>query len=226
METRVSPKEGGGLAIAFTDVSERVRADRARELLVGELNHRVKNTLAIVQGLAQQSFKSVGGIETALGTFENRLEALARAHNLLTRDNWDTTGINDIVDAALEPYRSLKPNAFRIEGPALEIGPEIAVNFTLALNELATNALKYGALSTSDGLIEISWQMDEDELEFSWLESGGPPVKEPKRLGFGTRMIQRSLASQLGAKVDIKFEPQGLVCTIKTDPRRLSRPTG
>jgi PAS domain S-box-containing protein len=201
-----------GLHVVARDVTERKRLERYQQLLVGELNHRVKNTLAIVQSLAHQSFHSTVGPEEAIGRFEGRLEALAAAHNLLTRRNWEAASMDEVVSAALAPFCSAE--RCEIGGPALSVPPQTAVSLALALHELATNAAKYGALSTDAGRVAVTWAVRGEELEFTWSERDGPPVSAPERRGFGTRMIERTLASEFGGRVELQFAREGVTCKV------------
>jgi two-component sensor histidine kinase/PAS domain-containing protein len=191
---------------------ERSHAERRQQLLLGELNHRVKNTLAIVQSLTHQSFHSAVSTADAMRRFEGRLEALAAAHNLLTSTSWESAPIADVVHAALAAF--CPPDRCTVEGPRLAVPPQTAVTLALALHELATNAAKYGALSTPEGRIAVRWTVASDQLELTWTERGGPPVTPPEQRGFGTRMIERTLASEFGGKVDIDFAPAGVTCTM------------
>ena len=204
--------EISGIFVQGHDVTERKRSERHQQLLLGELNHRVKNTLAIVQSLAHQSFHSSVPAPDAIRRFEGRLEALAEAHNLLTRSNWESTSIEEVVVSALAPFCSRERR--EICGPSVQISPKTAVSFALALHELATNAAKYGALSNSQGRISVAWVVDGQELRLTWQEQGGPPVVAPERRGFGTRMIERTLASEFGGKVELEFRPEGVRCTV------------
>ncbi len=201
-----------GLHVVGRDVTERKRFERHQQLLVGELNHRVKNTLAIVQSLTHQSFNSSVPPQDAIRRFEGRLEALAGAHNLLTRKNWDTALIAEVAGAALAPFCAA--GRCEIDGPDVQIGPQTAVSLALALHELATNAAKYGALSNSAGSISVHWTYSDNLLELMWAESGGPEVSAPTRRGFGTRMIERLLASEFAGKVELSFAPQGVSCRV------------
>jgi len=191
---------------------ERKRIERHQQLLVGELNHRVKNTLAIVQSVAHQSFRSRIPAPEAIGRFEGRLEALAAAHNLLTRKNWDTATIADVAIAALAPF--VPEDRREIEGPDVTVQPQTAVGLALALHELATNAAKYGALSTDRGSVSVRWAVADNELQLEWREQGGPPVSPPTHRGFGSRMIERTLAAEFGGKVELLFRPEGVTCTV------------
>ena len=191
---------------------ERGRAERRQRLLLGELNHRVKNTLAIVQSLTHQSFHSAASTEDGKRRFEGRLEALASAHNLLTAANWESALIADVARAALAPF--CPPDRCDFDGPPLPVSPQTAVGLALALHELATNAVKYGALSTPSGRLSVRWTVLHEQLELIWTERGGPPVTPPERRGFGTRMIERTLASEFGGEVELDFAPEGVTCTM------------
>jgi PAS domain S-box-containing protein len=194
------------------DITDRKRSERNQALLVAELNHRVKNTLAVVQSLAYQSFSRSNDPRGAISAYEGRLNALASAHNLLTRENWKSAEITQIVRQALLPFCA--DNRCQISGPTARVQSRVAVSLTLAFHELATNATKYGSLSTDEGQVHVSWDVVEDGLEIVWQETGGPLVQEPKTQGFGTRMLRRALASDLGGRVDLRFDPEGLRCLI------------
>jgi PAS domain S-box-containing protein len=177
-----------GLHIVARDVTDRRRWEHHQQLLVGELNHRVKNTLAIVQSLSHQTFRPGISSPDAIASFEARLGALAVAHNLLTRENWSSASLREIVGAALRPFCG--PERCRIVGPDLRVEPQTSVTMLLALHELGTNAAKYGALSNDSGQIAVTWTYEENLLRLVWQEQGGPPVGEPMAFGFGTRMIR------------------------------------
>jgi PAS domain S-box-containing protein len=198
---------------AAVDITARKRDELHQRLLINELNHRVKNTLAIVQGIAQQSFKGASVAPQAREAFEGRLGALSAAHDVLTRQNWEAASIRQIIDDAVAPYRD-RHRAFTIDGPDLQLAPKTAVSLGLATHELATNAVKYGALSVPDGRVEVRWRVEDGRLRLLWRESGGPPVVAPERRGFGSRMIERGLAAELGGNVKIQFEPEGVVCSV------------
>lgn len=202
------------VSVTARDITERKRFERHLQLLIAELNHRVKNTLAVVQSLAHQTFTQDKPPAEAIKAYEGRLSALAVAHNLLTRENWEAAAIRDVITEALRPFCVAK--CCRLDGPDLKVPPRIAVSLTLALHELATNAKKYGSLSAPDGFVDVTWTVLPDrELELCWKESGGPPVEEPSSTGFGTRMLKRALASDLKGSVDIEFDRPGVVCRIR-----------
>lgn len=213
-------RDGSGAVTGWfgtsSDIHEQKQYQQHLRLLVDELNHRVKNTLAIVQSLAHQTFRSEGVSGEARGAFEGRLEALAAAHNLLTRENWEAAALRDVVDAALHAH-DRKDGRFSIDGPPVRLEPKTAVTIAMALHELATNALKYGALSNARGQVSIGWRVSEGpepRLTMRWEEHGGPPVAQPVHRGFGSRMIERALASDLRGTVLLDFRPEGLVCEI------------
>jgi two-component sensor histidine kinase len=190
---------------------QRQAAEEQRLLLLNELNHRVKNTLAVVQGIARQSFRDAEA-RASLEVFEARLAALSRAHNLLTDADWKAANLRDIV------LDQLAQAGARVQatGPSVMLAPQIAVSLALALHELGANATKYGALSNDGGRVEISWRVDPDPptLRLRWEEAGGPTVQPPGRRGFGSRMIERALAAELGGVVRIDYPPTGVVCEI------------
>lgn len=189
--------------------AERETASSRQRLMINELNHRVKNTLATVQSLALQSLGRGG---EKVNAFNERLVALSRAHDLLTRHVWEKAELEEVVLRTLEPYRSRTS----VAGPTVWLAPNSAVSLSMVFHELATNASKYGALSAEGGRVQVSWRIDRGaaELVLTWTESGGPPVAEPQRTGFGSRMIGSSLASELNGSADLAFRPEGLVCVI------------
>lgn len=200
------------VGISF-DITERKRAESHQQLLIDELNHRVKNTLGIVQSIAQQSIKKGGSPAQMTQSFEGRLTALSSVHNLLTTECWQHTAIHDLVVASLRPLA--RAEQIDIDGPALVLNTKTAITLGLALHELATNAIKYGALSAAEGTVEILWKIDDTrQLELCWIESGGPLVTEPEREGFGMRMIKRGLAAEFRGSVEMTFDPKGLICRL------------
>jgi PAS domain S-box-containing protein len=212
----VKDAQGGivGASKIARDITEQKRAERLQQTLVHELNHRVKNTLATVQAIARQSFRSGPLDSRARETFEARLQALSRAHDLLTRENWDGTDMATVVAQVLAPYQRQR---FEIGGPELRLTPRVALALTLAMHELATNAAKYGALSVPTGRVAITWTVrpgDPPHLALRWQERSGPPVSPPSQKGFGSRLIERSLALELAGEVHISYEPNGVLCDI------------
>ncbi|MBM1173410.1 PAS domain-containing sensor histidine kinase [Microvirga arabica] len=200
------------------DITDRKQIEEHRELLINELNHRVKNTLTIVQSMASQSLKQMSEENRPkVQAFEDRLFALARAHDVLTRENWEGAELREIINEVVEPYLRQKTKHIEIEGPRLRLIPRIALAIAMAIHELATNAAKYGALSVPSGCVFITWTVtshNAPHLELRWQERDGPPVSPPTRRGFGTRLIERSLATDVGGNVRLTYEPAGVVCVM------------
>ncbi|MGI4879367.1 MAG: CheR family methyltransferase [Janthinobacterium lividum] len=198
-------------------MAERRRADEHRRILVDELDHRVKNTLAVVQSIAAQTFRDNVTMDEAREAFASRLINLASMHDVLTRESWTGAELIDIAIDTIKPHSSGR-SRLHIDGPPVRLGPSAALAIAMALHELCTNAAKYGALSSKDGHVEIAWRLDgegeERRLHLTWTESGGPPVRPPTRKGFGSKLIERALALELGGKVHLSYEPTGVVCTI------------
>ena len=203
---------GDGMGIVFRDVTDLKQAEAHRELLINELNHRVKNTLTMVQAIATQTFKGVDA--GARSDFEQRLLTLSNVHSLLTDESWESAELLAVIRASLRPHLGGARERISFDGPDLRLRPKGAVALSMALHELATNALKYGALSADAGSVSVSWTTDQDRFRLRWQEHGGPPVAPPDRTGFGTRMIERGLSAELQGEVHIDFQPAGVVCTI------------
>lgn len=206
-----------GVLVQGHDVTEEVAFEDHQRILINELNHRVKNTLAVVQGLAQQSFRT-GLEDPALGVFTNRLAALASAHNLLTERSWESADLETIVSSSLEATAGTDSSRYSLSGPPVVLQPQAAVTLSMVIHELCTNALKYGALSNDNGIIEIEWsirtQGENSVLVLDWTERGGPKVGEPERRGFGSRLIERGLSGPDG-RAELDFKPEGLHCRIE-----------
>ncbi len=203
-----------GIFVQGHEVTEQVEAEERHKLLINELNHRVKNTLAVVQGLATQSFGVGGDPSNALNTFGARLSALAGAHNLLTQRNWESANVAEIVRASLQATAGVDADRYRLDGPHVRLQPQTAVSLSMIIHELATNAIKYGSLSTNVGKVEVTWHAASEEggqrLVLDWQESGGPTVEQPKQNGFGTRLIGRGLGNRRDGGVTLDFQPGGL----------------
>jgi PAS domain S-box-containing protein len=196
------------------DVSDRKVAEQAREALVAELDHRVKNVLASVQSLAAQSARKTTSVDSFLRSFNDRLQAMAAAHTLLTLTRWRGSDITDLVAAELGP---LAHGRARWAGPSLLLSPRATSALGLALHELATNALKFGALSTEAGRVEVRWHNLEDGgFELFWVERRGPQVSPPARQGFGMMLLDRVTGPELGGEVDIEFRPEGVQATLRS----------
>ncbi len=196
---------------ATEDIHERKLGEERQRLLINELNHRVKNTLATVQAIAFQTLKPGIPLDEARARFEARLMALSRAHNLLTDQNWEGASLERVVRDSTEHFA---PDRFAVDGEEVWLGPRAALALALALHELSTNAAKYGALSIDGGRVAIRWFLDETGLRLEWKENGGPEVVAPAARGFGSRLIERGLSADLGGRATIHFEPDGLRCTI------------
>ena len=207
---------------ATIDITDRKDAEVHRELLTAELNHRVKNTLAIVQSIASQSLRDGMSMLNARAAFLTRLKAISNAHDLLTLESWVGADLGSVVRAVVDVYVK-DSERFRLQGPALRLSPSSALAITMALNELATNAIKYGSLSQPGGYVDVTWSVTGDDLKLAWVEAGGPPVKKPSKKGFGSRLIQNGLATELNGKVDIDYRPTGLVCIIAAPLRSIGQ---
>jgi two-component sensor histidine kinase len=193
--------------------------------LLDELNHRVKNTLAIVQAMARQSFKGETLPKAARDAFEGRLAAYAAAHSLLTRKNWESADLHDLAAEAFQASASAK-HRITINGPPVTLGPRQALAIAMAFHELGANAIKYGALAIDRGHVEVTWELTEGvnpRLKLEWRERDGPPVKPPTHSGFGTLMIQKALAHELQGEARLDFLPNGLHCIIAA-PLNLPKP--
>jgi two-component sensor histidine kinase len=205
-----------GLAFAVRMATTIARGETLHNLLIEELNHRVKNTLAILQAIAVQTFQSASKSERE--TFEGRLGALAEAHNLLSEEKWRGSGLEDVVGRALQPFVPNNPERVRMSGPPVPLPPRAAVIISMIVHEIATNAAKYGALSNETGTVRLDWEMIVDngrsKLRWIWAESGGPPVSAPVKRGFGSRLIERSARDQLGGEATVDFLPRGVVYTL------------
>ncbi len=202
-----------------TDITGIREAEERQRLLLDELNHRVKNTLAAVQSIAQMSMRGTKSIDEFGDKFNARLLALSRSHNLLARETWQGAALADVLGETLEAYDEAAPRV-TMAGPNVHLGPTVAVSLGMAFHELATNAAKYGALSNDKGRIDVVWSLDrrserDAAIELTWIESGGPPVRAAKRRGFGSRLIERGLAQELGAEVKFEFDAAGLRCRMR-----------
>ncbi len=211
--------EVSGIFVQGHDVTEQVHSEERQELMINELNHRVKNTLAIVQGLAMQSFRQVEGSETARATFSARLHALAAAHTKLTSGSWKAASLRDIVRGSIEATAGLDASRVVLAGPKVPLPPQISVSLAMIVHELSTNAIKYGALSVPEGRVDMTWTIEPQasyrRLNIVWAETGGPPIDRPERGGFGLRLIESGLSSHLPSAAMVDFRAEGLRCTIE-----------
>ncbi|HEX8167631.1 MAG TPA: HWE histidine kinase domain-containing protein [Beijerinckiaceae bacterium] len=211
----------GAVSVSL-DITDRERAEEQRRLLVHELNHRVKNTLATVQSIAVQTLRGSASTAEASEALTDRLMALAKAHDALTRESWEGAALHEIVEAATSPHGGR--DRFAVDGPSVWLSPALSLSLALSLHELATNGAKYGALSAAGGSVTIAWEvvdrLGDARLRLRWTEHGGPPVRVPTRRGFGSRLIERSLAAESGGSATIEYRPEGVVCVIEAPIRR------
>ena len=212
---------GGEKAVRYAgtiqDITAQKTAERRQQILVAELNHRVKNMLAIVQSLAFQTLRGETVPDHLAETFAGRLKALSGAHDILTEQSWEGAELREIATAALSPLTPDIKARIRIRGDPIRLNPQAAVSFAMAFHELGTNAAKYGALAHADGHVRLSWTVNggaEKRVEIEWKECDGPPVQAPERQGFGTRMIKRVVGSDIGGDVEMHFEKDGLRCSV------------
>jgi two-component sensor histidine kinase len=205
-----------GLAFAVRMATTIARGEALHDLLIEELNHRVKNTLAILQAIAAQTFRSATRAERE--KFEGRLGALAEAHNLLSMVKWRGSELQDVIERVLRPYLLNNPERIKMFGPKVPLSPRLAVVLSMIVHEIATNAAKYGALSNDTGRVALDWEVIDDDakrkLRMIWREAGGPPVTAPVQRGFGSRLIERSARDQLGGEATVDFLPRGVVYTV------------
>jgi len=200
------------LAQAGIDAKEREAADKLQKLILGELHHRIKNTLATVSAIASQSFRAAPTIEHGQQAMEGRLAALGRAHDLLMQISWSNASLTHTFSGATEPFESQGARRFNFNGPDIRITSGAVIALAMTFNELCTNTTKFGALSIPTGRVEIAWTIDNDKqrLRLTWTEKGGPPVEPPERRSFGTRMME-SLGQQLNGQVQLSYAPSGFV---------------
>jgi two-component sensor histidine kinase len=190
-----------------------------QEMLRDELHHRLKNILAMVQAIISQTFRHTKNFDETRAVLSDRIVALGKAQEILFSGTINRASLTEIVESAVKIYPdTMETQRFRIHGPAIEIGSKAALSLTLMMHELITNATKYGALATPEGSIAIDWTISGDpisQLSLAWRESGGPPVTAPTRRGFGTQLIERALASDVGATIELDYQPSGLECRLK-----------
>ncbi|HXS73412.1 MAG TPA: HWE histidine kinase domain-containing protein [Rhodanobacteraceae bacterium] len=200
----------------FRDGTAERQSEERQRLLLDELNHRVKNTLAIVQSIAMQTLRGAASTAEACEALESRLVSLAKAHDILTAGKWRGGDLCELVAGALEAYSDgAHPRRFHVQGPPVHLRPKALLALSMGLQELATNAVKYGALSNSRGQIEIHWEVAPPHFRFHWIESGGPPVEPPRRRGFGSRLLEEGLAQDIAGAVHLQFAREGLRCIIE-----------
>jgi PAS domain S-box-containing protein len=195
-----------------SDMTEIRAAERWQKLLIDELNHRVKNTLATVQSLVRQTVRMSNGTKEMERLLTERLQALSAAHDVLSREKWEGAELADIARITLKPF--LDAGQIALTGPPVRIAPGIAIVLSMALHELATNALKHGALSAPAGQVQLNWTTSGNIVDLEWRECGGPTVTAPARKGFGSRLLGQGLAGELGEAAELVYAPDGLICRI------------
>ena len=204
---------------AASDVTARREAEEHLRLIINELNHRVKNTLAMVQAMAAQTFRGEDDYATALQKFTARIKAIAHATDLMTGHRWVEASVHTVVESIIGAYCKDAPDRCAFGGPPVQLNPKTGISLSMALHELTTNAIKYGAWSNATGKVAITWDLEGSGpgalFRLEWRESGGPPVSAPERRGFGSRLIERGLAAEMGGEAQLRFEPAGLVCLIE-----------
>lgn len=204
------------LAQAGIDAAEQKTVEHLQRLLLEELHHRVKNTLATVMAITSQSLRNADSLEHGRQAIENRLMALGRVHGLLLQTSWTSTPLAAILKTAIDPFDPGGGGRFFVQTSNIDVSSGAVLPLAMVLNELCTNAVKYGALSNADGRVELTSTVDEagNQFRLKWAEKGGPTVEKPTRRGFGTRLIEHSFVSQLQGEAHLTFEPSGVVCVL------------
>jgi PAS domain S-box-containing protein len=218
-----------GASIITRDISDLRRAEEHQKLLLAELSHRVKNTLAVVVSIANQTLSRAPSLAEFGDSFRGRIQALAAAHSLLTAAEWQAADLKVLVEQAVEPYRARDGANIEIRGDRVLLEPNAALTLSLILHELTTNAAKHGALQNARGRVAVDWEVeanDHRELHLRWNETGGPPVRPPVRRGFGVSLIERSVAYELDGSASLDYRAEGLACEIALPlPGGAARPT-
>ena len=203
---------------AASDVTARKQAEDHLRLVINELNHRVKNNLAMIQAIGAQTFRNTDDLAKAQANFAARIQALAKANDLMTAEHWTDASLQQAIAGALQPHRPEDLDRCLIEGPSVRLTAKTAISLAMAFHELATNAVKYGAWLDDHGKVAVTWRIDAGpegrRLRLEWRESGGPAIAAPSRRGFGSRLIERGLAAELEGEVKLTFEAGGLVCRV------------
>ena len=199
------------IAGASRDLTERKQAEELQRLLLNELNHRVKNTLATIQAITAQTLRAARDLPSAREALDRRIRSMAQAHDLLTLRAWTGANLTDVVMRALDAFT---PAQVKMSGTAIDVSPKHALALSLALHELATNATKYGALSRPEGRVSVQWRVQEGMLHLDWEESGGPPVAPPTQKGFGSRLLEELVVRDLGGDTKLNYDVSGVRCSI------------
>jgi PAS domain S-box-containing protein len=202
------------------DITARKELEERQRLLTLELKHRMKNTIAMIQAIAAQSLRGGPAVDAARDKFMSRLDTLAKAQDLLTQTAWKKARLRPLLEAALRPHGPTE--RFEMRGPDIELSSKCALAMALAAHELATNAVKYGALRHDDGRVAVTWHVSDDEFRFQWQEIDGPPVVPPSQKGFGSRMIEKALAGYFEGSATIEYQPHGVVFALNAPAAALS----
>lgn len=205
-----------GIIFAVGMARSIARGEAMQELLLAEVNHRVKNTLSTVQSIVYQTFRGTPDPAEAQRKIDGRLMALARTHQILSDQSWQKTRMREITQAIMEPYLAERGGRIAMDGPDVTLSPRAALLLSMILHELATNAVKYGALSNDAGKVSVSWSTDSggERLKLTWEERGGPRVAAPDQKGLGSRLIEQALSQQLGGSATVQYPPSGIICTL------------
>jgi PAS domain S-box-containing protein len=204
-------KKPVAIAGASRDLTERKQAEELQRLLLDELTHRVKNTLATIQAISWQTLRNARDLPSAREALDRRIRSMAQAHDLLTARAWTGADLTDIVKRALEAF---SPAQVEFSGPAVDVSSKHALALSLALHELATNATKYGALSRPEGCVRVHWRVEDGKFRLDWQESGGPAVAPPKQKGFGSRLLEELVLHDLGGDIKLNYDVAGVRCSI------------
>ena len=204
-----------GFGFAQRMAGQLARSEAARDLLIHELNHRVKNTLSAVQSIVNRTLRNAAAPPAAREAVDARILALSHAHNILSRRMWEAAELREIVQSVLAPYATNESGRVRLDGPDVHLTPRVAIALAMVLNELATNAAKYGAFSTQAGSVSLQWSMpDDNTLKMTWRESAGPAVTPPARTGYGSQFIERCITGELRGRLHMRYLPAGLECAM------------
>ena len=213
-----------GIIDTVIETSGKVKAERDARLLNAELAHRMKNVMAMVSAVASQTFRSSHSLQQAQATFGERIATLGQAHEILTQSSWSGAPIGEVIRSALAPH-GVAQDRLEVSGPAIELAADHALTLALAINELVTNAIKYGALSVEGGRVTLSWQAglggSDQPFRLDWIESGGPAVTPPARAGFGSRLIERVAAQKFGGEATLDYAPEGFRYALVTTMDKL-----
>jgi two-component system CheB/CheR fusion protein len=204
-----------GVIVTFVDVTRIVEAEAHHRTLVEELNHRVRNMLAVVAAIARQTLKSTRSPEAFVEAFSQRIRSMGDAFTLVSNQNWNRVRLHDVIAKQLEPFDVARTDRLKVQGSELLLHPTHALAISLIVHELATNAARHGALSATDGQVAVGWTpRGEGQLEFTWREEGGPPASAPTKAGFGTELIEREVQGTLHGSASFKYAGTGLTATI------------